>query len=77
MLNPDRNGATLQIYVWDPFVRVFHWTLLAGFAIAYLTEDDLLTVHVWAGYLVGLLIVARILWGFIGPGICARLLFHL
>jgi cytochrome b len=53
--------------VWDPFVRVFHWTLLAGFAIAYLTEDDLLTVHVWAGYVVGFLIVARILWGFIGP----------
>ena len=56
-----------QVYVWDPFVRLFHWSLVVGFAVAYLTEDDLLTVHVWAGYLVGVLIVARVIWGFVGP----------
>ena len=47
-----------QVYVWDPFVRLFHWSLVVGFTVAYLTEDDMLTVHVWAGYAVGLLIVA-------------------
>jgi cytochrome b len=52
-----------QIYVWDPLVRIFHWTLVVGFTVAYLTEDDMLTVHVWAGYAVGVLIVARIVWG--------------
>lgn len=56
-----------MVPVWDPFVRVFHWTLAVGFFIAYFTEDDLLTVHVWAGYLVGGLVVLRILWGFVGP----------
>ncbi|MGA7456530.1 MAG: cytochrome b/b6 domain-containing protein, partial [Methyloceanibacter sp.] len=55
-----------QIYVWDPLVRIFHWSLVVGFTVAYLTEDDLLTVHVWAGYLVGVLIVARVIWGFVG-----------
>jgi cytochrome b len=69
MLNPDRDSTPgPRIYVWDPFVRVFHWTLVVAFAVAYLlTEEDVLQVHVWAGYLVGGLIVARVIWGFIGP----------
>lgn len=56
-----------QVKVWDLFVRVFHWTLVAAFAAAYTTEDDTLAIHVWAGYLVGGLVLARIVWGFAGP----------
>jgi cytochrome b len=67
MLNRNPGGAPAQTYVWDPFIRAFHWTLVVGFTIAYLTEDDLLQVHVWAGYVVGILVAARVLWGFIGP----------
>lgn len=55
-----------QVRVWDLFVRVFHWTVAVGFFIAYFTED-LLTLHVWAGYVVGALVVLRIAWGFVGP----------
>ena len=62
-----RTADQKQIYVWDPFVRLFHWTLVVAFTIAYFTEDDLLKLHVWAGYVVGALIVARLVWGFIGP----------
>lgn len=54
------------IKVWDLPLRIFHWLLVAGFFVAYLTEDDLLTVHVWAGYLVAGLLVFRVIWGFIG-----------
>ncbi len=67
MVEGKPNAAAAKIYVWDSFVRAFHWLLVASFAIAYLTEDDMLTVHVWAGYVAGTLIVARILWGFLGP----------
>ncbi|MGD2083257.1 MAG: cytochrome b/b6 domain-containing protein [Chromatiales bacterium] len=55
-----------SVKVWDPAVRVFHWTLVAAFTVAYLTEDDLLTLHVWAGYLVGALVGFRLLWGLVG-----------
>jgi len=63
----DNNDlARGHIRVWDPLVRTFHWALVAAFATAYIVEDDLLGVHVWAGYLVLTLIAVRVVWGFVG-----------
>lgn len=56
-----------SVRVWDPFVRLFHWTLVVAFAIAYLTEDDPFWLHVTAGFIVAGLVAARIVWGFVGP----------
>jgi cytochrome b len=56
-----------QVDVWDPAVRVFHWSLVIAFAIAFVTEDEWLSLHVQAGYTVLGLVTFRILWGFIGP----------
>lgn len=67
MLKSKGEDGTATVKVWDPFVRVFHWGLVAGFALAYLTEDDFLTLHIWAGYLAGMLIALRLPWGLIGP----------
>ena len=62
----DLPAGAATVRVWDPFVRVFHWTLVVAYFVAFFTEDDLMTVHVWAGYVVGGLILLRILWGFVG-----------
>ena len=58
---------TLEIKVWDPFVRVFHWSLVALFFLAFITGEELELIHIWSGYGVAGLVGLRILWGFIGP----------
>lgn len=55
-----------SVPVWDPLIRIFHWSLAGFFLLAYVTEDELLTMHVYAGYAVAALIVFRLMWGFIG-----------
>jgi len=55
-----------EVKVWDPLVRVFHWTLVTAFTVAFLTEDESLDLHVLAGYGVLGLVGLRIAWGLIG-----------
>jgi len=56
-----------EVRVWDPFVRFGHWALVAAFAVAWLSGDEVMAVHVWAGYLIALWLPLRFVWGFIGP----------
>lgn len=60
------SNAHNEIKVWDPAVRIFHWSLVGAFGIAYFTEDDLQLLHVNAGYVVGALLLFRLIWGFVG-----------
>ena len=59
-----KDVATLR--VWDPLVRVFHWGLVAAFATAWLTADEVQPVHEFAGYTVAGLVAFRLIWGFAG-----------
>lgn len=59
-------SAGRTVRVWDPLVRVFHWGLVAAFAIAWLTADELQPVHELAGYTVAGLVAFRVIWGFVG-----------
>ncbi len=54
------------VRVWDPMVRLFHWSLVLAFTVAYLTEDDWLSLHTWAGYTIIGLVAFRLLWGVVG-----------
>ncbi|MBU0909282.1 MAG: cytochrome b/b6 domain-containing protein [Proteobacteria bacterium] len=55
-----------QIHVWDFFVRVFHWSLVLLFFVAYPTGDDKGSLHRYVGYAVLGLVASRIAWGFFG-----------
>jgi cytochrome b len=57
-------------YVWDPFIRIFHWSLVAAFAYAFYTHSSMWDRlhHAYAGYVAGTLIIARIIWGVVATG---------
>ncbi|WP_045836597.1 cytochrome b/b6 domain-containing protein [Hyphomicrobium sp. 99] len=55
-----------SVKVWDLFVRVFHWLLVITFATAWYTGGIWDQPHLAAGYLVLALVLARIVWGFVG-----------
>jgi cytochrome b len=54
--------------VWDAPVRVFHWLMVASFAVAWLSGDSerWKLVHITAGYTMAGLVAFRVLWGLVG-----------
>jgi cytochrome b len=52
--------------VWDPLVRIFHWSLVLAFGANALFIDEDSAVHQWVGYFVVGLIIVRLAWGFVG-----------
>jgi cytochrome b len=54
-----------KVLVWDKFIRLFHWSIASVFILnSFLLEDD---IHEYLGYGLFGLLVARVIWGFIGP----------
>ena len=63
-MHPEPKEATV---VWDPLVRLFHWSLAIFFCLAYFLEGEWLSMHSHTGYTVFLLVLFRVIWGTIGP----------
>jgi len=61
-----REIKTREIRVWDPLVRIFHWSLVLAFTVAYFTGDEESDLHIYSGYIVGGLIAFRLIWGLVG-----------
>ncbi len=59
----------MKTYIWSLPTRIFHWLLVIGMVAAYILsgEEELLNFHSSVGYMVGILIIFRIIWGFVGP----------
>lgn len=55
-----------RVKVWDPIVRLFHWTVALG-CIANLTVlREVKSVHRYVGYAILSAIAIRLVWGLIG-----------
>lgn len=55
-----------RVRVWDPLLRIFHWGLVAAFAVAWLSAEEMQPVHELAGYTIAGLVAFRLVWGFVG-----------
>ena len=57
------------IRIWDLPIRLFHWLLLAGIILSFVTVKiggNAMSWHALSGYCVLSLIIFRIIWGFVG-----------
>lgn len=61
-----RTSRPVEVRVWDPVVRLFHWSLIASLTVAWLTRGTWDAAHELAGYAIAGLLAGRLLWGFIG-----------
>jgi len=57
---------TQYIKVWDIAIRVFHWTLVGCYALAFISSENIPKLHVFFGYSVLFLVLFLILYGFAG-----------
>ena len=62
---PDPAGN--RILVWDPLVRVLHWSLVACVVLGWTTTVWLVGWHQPVGWLALAIVLVRTAWGWIGP----------
>lgn len=58
-----------SVKVWDIFVRAFHWLLVAAIGFCWFSGKqggNWMEWHMYSGYSIIVLIVLRIIWGFVG-----------
>jgi cytochrome b len=66
-MSRQQGGSAQTVMVWDPMVRLFHWSLVILFVTALLSgESGIEGIHVPVGYLLSALLLLRIVWGVMG-----------
>lgn len=58
-----------KVYVWGLSSRIVHWLFALSFTTAFITSfyEEALHSHVALGFIFLIMIIYRIIWGFIGP----------
>ena len=54
------------VKVWDPLVRICHWTLVTSVVLAWATQEGWGAWHEWIGYASLAVVAVRLPWGFLG-----------
>jgi len=56
----------MTVPFWDPWVRITHWSFVAIVVLNRFVIEGGEDWHIWLGYAACVLVVLRVLWGFIG-----------
>ena len=60
----DKSDATVK--VWDPVVRLFHWTIVTGVVLNLWVFEHGKYLHRITGYVVVAALATRLVWGIVG-----------
>ncbi len=63
--SPSDTGQR-DIKVWDPVVRIFHWTIVTACALNLFILEEGRYWHRITGYVVAGAIIVRVIWGLVG-----------
>lgn len=55
-----------EVRVWDPFVRIGHWTLVVAVFASWFTREGFGRLHDYFGYLALAVVGLRLVWGYVG-----------
>ena len=55
-----------KVKVWDPIVRLFHWTVVFAFVANAWAIDDESKLHQQVGWVIVALLGLRVVWGLVG-----------
>ncbi|AOE87598.1 cytochrome b/b6 domain-containing protein [Pseudomonas sp. TCU-HL1] len=59
--------STDTVRLWDPVIRIGHWSLVAAFIGDYFLNEAGDGWHRWLGYYAVAVVLVRVAWGFVGP----------
>lgn len=65
---PGPGRGADRVGVWDPLVRLFHWTVAGGVVLNLTLFEHRRTPHEYIGYVVVAAVAVRIVWGFVARG---------
>lgn len=66
-MTPEHESESRDtVLVWDRLIRITHWLLFTCVIVALVTRGEPELLHVWNGYMIAVLVLLRIIWGFCG-----------
>lgn len=64
---PSGRESARDLAVWDPLVRLIHWSLALTILLNGAVTDPESDLHEWVGYVALGLVAIRLVWALIGP----------